>query len=628
MSKKKRYNFIDSSDSETDGENHGNTLTIVEVHATEENLQMFGELAISDDAHSTSSITKETVEVLDISKPKQYVDDTSKSVEMASTFPATTELDATQTVATDFIDQLTAPGKNLASDNTRSAVLIEDDEDTFLPALGHQSVHIEDDEVIVTHCIASSASGIQADEDEDDLETVASDKNFFMENKETLDYVAERSRFAKYKIKIRDAHQDVVNLIATSNKIDNKSLTNQRKFQQTVYPIYNSLKTKGFPKKDLAEMLQKSLTVIEKTSTPTILKFFKPFLPAKSRESVPPSKTIPTVTALKAGGDQARNKRSFGEEQNKKRVEEEKKKKEEIANKRAMEGLLSLLLEKNESLDVYKHVSKANIDKDTVNVTSQKLYKFQIEYNIFKDNKSRRGQDDSQFQHCIDLAETEIGALKLLCQDYQKLSEEGHEEVDRTTKLDEKARILNKLLTERKEAAIKIHDCLLRINVSNTLEKGRKELRKRNLTKQARKNECVNQDDYYVSHNGHLTWPECLEALCDKEPSSNGVTLRVPEADAIREAFKQNGILGIDDVMLAVNGNQHQEAGYRALILKHLPIIALKKSNYEEKFIEAKTFLAQPSLIVEMWEMQSHFQVLIQFLCSSFQKYYISGLQP
>ena len=54
-----------------------------------------------------------------------------------------------------------------------------------------------------------------------------------------------------------------------------------------------------------------------------------------------------------------------------------------------------------------------------------------------------------------------------MVQDYQKLSEEGHEEVDRTTKLDEKARILNKLLTERKEAAIKIHDCLLRINVSN-----------------------------------------------------------------------------------------------------------------------------------------------------------------
>ena len=47
---------------------------------------------------------------------------------------------------------------------------------------------------------------------------------------------------------------------------------------------------------------------------------------------------------------------------------------------------------------------------------------------------------------------------------------------------------------------------------------------------------------------------------------------------------------------------EYQESTFKDLVINNLPIVSLKKSKKKEVFVDARTFLSEPSLIVDMWE--------------------------
>ena len=135
--------------------------------------------------------------------------------------------------------------------------------------------------------------------------------------------------------------------------------------------------------------------------------------------------------------------------------------------------------------------------------------------------------------------------------------------------------------------------------------------RKRNLTMEGRKQKVDAPSEYYVCKNGNKTWDECLKQIEQKAPFASGVTLSIEQAHIIKMELEDTGIIGIDNLLQAVNGCQHQAESLRKIVLENLPIVALKKKNWEEKFLDSRSFLAQPNLIVELWERQNQFQVII-----------------
>jgi hypothetical protein len=408
----------------------------------------------------------------------------------------------------------------------------------------------------------------------------------------------------------------------------------QERFQKTVIPIYKDLKSRQFPVNEVSQLLKRAVKVVEKENSTGILRFFQ----RKPKEGSGTGSFFVGGTAGRnnvgsrdGGYGTGSGEGSFGvqgfsttlksqEEQTSRTnlIQDNDKIETEVASEHAgsptatvsIQNLIQSLLENNEYLYQYKYTDQLNLEISLVDHITQKVERFKREIFILEDNQKRAWNKKSDLKTDINVAKKELGDLKTLLKRYHDLSEKGNNEVEKAKTISEKANILNEVVNTRNATEKEINDCMLKMEVSSKLPEITKKVRKRNLTNEAKRNK-EEQGSNYESHRANWTWGEAFQRLEQITPFSNGVSLSIDKAELIKKAFDEKGFLSIDDIVEATDGTEYQEKGLRKLILEHLPVVSLKKDNYGEKYVDARMFLKEPSLIVQMWERQTIFKAII-----------------
>ena len=492
----------------------------------------------------------------------------------------------------------------------------------------HSVNDLSDDPPITSVSVPQSDRGIN-----EMLTQAGNIEELFAKNTYSLDYVAEKSKYSQYKKKSN--FQNCLNIIATVEKVSEKmNQDQQERFQKTVIPIYKDLKSRQFPVNEVSQLLKRAVKVVEKENSTGILRFFQ----RKPKEGSGTGSFFVGGTAGRnnvgsrdGGYGTGSGEGSFGvqgfsttlksqEEQTSRTnlIQDNDKIETEVASEHAgsptatvsIQNLIQSLLENNEYLYQYKYTDQLNLEISLVDHITQKVERFKREIFILEDNQKRAWNKKSDLKTDINVAKKELGDLKTLLKRYHDLSEKGNNEVEKAKTISEKANILNEVVNTRNATEKEINDCMLKMEVSSKLPEITKKVRKRNLTNEAKRNK-EEQGSNYESHRANWTWGEAFQRLEQITPFSNGVSLSIDKAELIKKAFDEKGFLSIDDIVEATDGTEYQEKGLRKLILEHLPVVSLKKDNYGEKYVDARMFLKEPSLIVQMWERQTIFKAII-----------------
>lgn len=493
----------------------------------------------------------------------------------------------------------------------------------------HSVNDLSDDPPITSVSVPQSDRGIN-----EMLTQAGNIEELFAKNTYSLDYVAEKSKYSQYKNK-KNNFQNCLNIIATVEKVSEKmNQDQQERFQKTVIPIYKDLKSRQFPVNEVSQLLKRAVKVVEKENSTGILRFFQ----RKPKEGSGTGSFFVGGTAGRnnvgsrdGGYGTGSGEGSFGvqgfsttlksqEEQTSRTnlIQDNDKIETEVASEHAgsptatvsIQNLIQSLLENNEYLYQYKYTDQLNLEISLVDHITQKVERFKREIFILEDNQKRAWNKKSDLKTDINVAKKELGDLKTLLKRYHDLSEKGNNEVEKAKTISEKANILNEVVNTRNATEKEINDCMLKMEVSSKLPEITKKVRKRNLTNEAKRNK-EEQGSNYESHRANWTWGEAFQRLEQITPFSNGVSLSIDKAELIKKAFDEKGFLSIDDIVEATDGTEYQEKGLRKLILEHLPVVSLKKDNYGEKYVDARMFLKEPSLIVQMWERQTIFKAII-----------------
>ena len=493
----------------------------------------------------------------------------------------------------------------------------------------HSVNDLSDDPPITSVSVPQSDRGIN-----EMLTQAGNIEELFAKNTYSLDYVAEKSKYSQYKKK-KSNFQNCLNIIATVEKVSEKmNQDQQERFQKTVIPIYKDLKSRQFPVNEVSQLLKRAVKVVEKENSTGILRFFQ----RKPKEGSGTGSFFVGGTAGRnnvgsrdGGYGTGSGEGSFGvqgfsttlksqEEQTSRTnlIQDNDKIETEVASEHAgsptatvsIQNLIQSLLENNEYLYQYKYTDQLNLEISLVDHITQKVERFKREIFILEDNQKRAWNKKSDLKTDINVAKKELGDLKTLLKRYHDLSEKGNNEVEKAKTISEKANILNEVVNTRNATEKEINDCMLKMEVSSKLPEITKRVRKRNLTNEAKRNK-EEQGSNYESHRANWTWGEAFQRLEQITPFSNGVSLSIDKAELIKKAFDEKGFLSIDDIVEATDGTEYQEKGLRKLILEHLPVVSLKKDNYGEKYVDARMFLKEPSLIVQMWERQTIFKAII-----------------
>ena len=493
----------------------------------------------------------------------------------------------------------------------------------------HSVNDLSDDPPITSVSVPQSDRGIN-----EMLTQAGNIEELFAKNTYSLDYVAEKSKYSQYKNK-KNNFQNCLNIIATVEKVSEKmNQDQQERFQKTVIPIYKDLKSRQFPVDEVSQLLKRAVKVVEKENSTGILRFFQ----RKPKEGSGTGSFFVGGTAGRnnvgsrdGGYGTGSGEGSFGvqgfsttlksqEEQTSRTnlIQDNDKIETEVASEHAgsptatvsIQNLIQSLLENNEYLYQYKYTDQLNLEISLVDHITQKVERFKREIFILEDNQKRAWNKKSDLKTDINVAKKELGDLKTLLKRYHDLSEKGNNEVEKAKTISEKANILNEVVNTRNATEKEINDCMLKMEVSSKLPEITKRVRKRNLTNEAKRNK-EEQGSNYESHRANWTWGEAFQRLEQITPFSNGVSLSIDKAELIKKAFDEKGFLSIDDIVEATDGTEYQEKGLRKLILEHLPVVSLKKDNYGEKYVDARMFLKEPSLIVQMWERQTIFKAII-----------------
>ena len=481
----------------------------------------------------------------------------------------------------------------------------------------HSVNDLSDDPPITSVSVPQSDRGIN-----EMLTQAGNIEELFAKNTYSLDYVAEKSKYSQYKRKERSHFQNCLNIIATVEILSEKmNQDQQERFQKTVIPIYKDLKSRQFPVNEVSQLLKRAVKVVEKENSTGILRFFQ----RKPKEGSGTGSFFVGGTAGRnnvgsrdGGYGTGSGEGSFGvqgfsttlksqEEQTSRTnlIQDNDKIETEVASEHAgsptatvsIQNLIQSLLENNEYLYQYKYTDQLNLE---ISLVDSRL----------EDNQKRAWNKKSDLKTDINVAKKELGDLKTLLKRYHDLSEKGNNEVEKAKTISEKANILNEVVNTRNATEKEINDCMLKMEVSSKLPEITKRVRKRNLTNEAKRNK-EEQGSNYESHRANWTWGEAFQRLEQITPFSNGVSLSIDKAELIKKAFDEKGFLSIDDIVEATDGTEYQEKGLRKLILEHLPVVSLKKDNYGEKYVDARMFLKEPSLIVQMWERQTIFKAII-----------------
>ena len=177
----------------------------------------------------------------------------------------------------------------------------------------------------------------------------------------------------------------------------------------------------------------------------------------------------------------------------------------------------------------------------------------------------------------------------------------------------EKSKIFEEVALVVKDLDTKIFEKLCSLDLQPLTKK----LRKRNQTIISNQKSYSNKTTQKVRvetriKNGSKTWDQCLDTIETKGGIRHkSLFLDLEMALSIQAEFISNEerYLTADDLAKIVNCPGIEKANFADVCVDNLPVIKIKKGK-DIRIYEAKTFLKDPNLLLELWENQEKFSTL------------------
>ena len=229
---------------------------------------------------------------------------------------------------------------------------------------------------------------------------------------------------------------------------------------------------------------------------------------------------------------------------------------------------------------------------------------------IFESNKERDFKKGSQFAIQLESLNDDIDGLKTSIQQFGLGNLEMDKKLHEARTLQQKAEVTSHFTSQLVESSHGIKDQFIKFSIEGKLLDMTKVLKHKNQQTDWRKNpkESI-ESRFFICKNGSSSWTESITKIEKNKPCSQATTLTVEKALALKGAFEsKNNFLSLDELAFITNSSKEDIGNMKKLILDHLPVVLLKKRNFEAQFVDVRDILANPAKIVEMWEAQEMFQ--------------------
>ena len=444
--------------------------------------------------------------------------------------------------------------------------------------------------------VSLSAINIQEEEEkETKAETL---QELFSERHGDLQFLAENSKYATFKSKERDAYQNITNIYSTKLKISEKlSVQNQKRYQTEVVLKYSALKKDKFPIKEINSALNEAMKNVQKPGIQkNIADFFKPTTPTTTTDIIAVNTEAEILTEPQASSSTPRTT--------------SKERSIKITGKDEVKEIVNEVFDNikdREYKESMKHVFSLEIDCASEFLPVLKEYKNNLKA-FNHDNKWK--YDDSKLTAHQHEVGKQLADLKQLLIQYEDYCTDMESRLKGTQGMAAVARLGNEYHRNMEQIGDSVRNKVLEIQVRKDMENLSKHLKKRMQTNESRlRNLGKKPERYFESYKTNATWTEALQSLQEQEPKYLGTTLTFEIANKIKDAFeeKQN-LLSMEEILFQSNVSDGSQRKLRHLMLRNLPIIALKDEGNPERFCDARQMLKEPQLILQMFKSQLIFK--------------------